>query len=494
MSKSIKRKEHIMAITDASKKRSRYTLRTSDRRVFRRCLRKWDYLSSMRQNLTRSGAEQNINFWFGSAIHFALEDYHSWNHYGDPRKAFYAYYKAFKESELPIGADYCYELGMAMLSYYLTWYPRYNSATGFETVWLDEEGNDVPPHSPGAYPAVEQRFMLPLNVSAIVDIETDVTYAQYQPESDGYYGGRGTLISVEKGEHKFSEDGYAEQDEMEHIWLKPNGEKRPVQIIPLFYHGTMDRIVKDKFGRWWILDYKTAKGADTNKLDTDDQISAYIWAATVMFKKPIYGFIYLQLTKDSVQEPRRLKNGDLSVDKKQKTTYSLLKQEIINDYGSVSNAPNKIIQFLNELASRETPEGDRFIRWDFVRRSNEQIINTAKAVYAELALMMSPDLECFPNPTRDCIWDCPVREACIAQDREDSDTLELFFKDWEERPRNEDGNTDPWREDLPSPEEVSKIPLEEILDMAKCMTIELDSNADESGFKFLYDDDDIERS
>jgi hypothetical protein len=446
----------------------------------------------MRKNLTRSGAEQNINFWFGSAIHFAMEDFHGWNKYGDPRKAFYAYYKSFKEDDLPLGAEACYELGMGMLSYYLTWYPRYNSATQFETVWLDANGEQVKPFTPGASPCVEQSFLLPLNVSVIVDIETDQNYAQYIPESENRQGmySNGSLITVTKGEYKFNEDGTAEDLEIEYIWQDNHGNARKVQIVPLFYHGTMDRIVCDKFGRWWILDYKTAKGADTNKLDTDDQISAYIWAASMLFKKPIYGFIYLQLTKDMVQAPRRLKNGELSVDKKQKTTYSLLKMEILHDYGSVDRAPNKIIQFLNDLASRETPEGDRFIRWDFVRRNDEQLINTAKCIYGELAMMLNPDLFCYPNPTRDCIWDCPVRDACIAQDRGDMDTVTTFFKDWEERPRNEDGNIDEWRKSLPSPEEIAKISLEEILDAAQCMTIEFDSNSEESGFKFLYDGDD----
>ena len=32
---------------------SKFSIRTSDRRVFRRCLRKWDFQSSLRQNLTR---------------------------------------------------------------------------------------------------------------------------------------------------------------------------------------------------------------------------------------------------------------------------------------------------------------------------------------------------------------------------------------------------------------------------------------------------------
>ena len=128
----------------------------------------------------------------------------------------------------------------------------------------------------------------------------------------------------------------------------------PIELVKGVFLGI--GIVCDKYGRYWILDYKTAKGADTNKLDTDDQISAYLWAFEKWFGIKPYGFIYLQLTKEAVQEPKRLKNGELSVDKKQKTTYSLLKQEIIKDYGTVNAAPDKLIQFLNHMASIESPD------------------------------------------------------------------------------------------------------------------------------------------
>lgn len=478
---------------DISCNRSKYTLRTSDRRVFRRCLRKWNYIASMRKNLTHSGTEQNINFWFGSAIHFAMEDFHGWNRYGDPRKAFFAYYSSFKESELPPGAEAAYELGMSMLNYYLTWYPRYNAATQFETLWLDAKGEEAIPLSAGASPCIEYSFMIPLGISTIVDIETDTTYAQYIPNSENVftaYGKLGRLTSICNNKFKCAEEGLTTEKEVEYFWFDSNEVKHSVHIIPIYYHGTMDRIVKDKFGRWWILDYKTAKGADTNKLETDDQISAYIWATSKLFKKPVYGFIYLQLTKEIVQEPRRLKNGDLSVDKKQKTTYSLLKLEIIKDYGSTDHAPNKIIQFLNDLAARETPEGDRFIRWDFIRRNAEQIEHTEKCIYGELALMLNPQLYCFPNPTRDCIWDCPVRDACIAQDRGDEDTLECFFKNWAERPRNEDGNIEEWRKALPKPEDVRDMAIEDLLQVTACLNLDFEEGTDDLGFKFLYGDDD----
>lgn len=451
--------------------RSRFTIRTSDRRVFRRCLRKWEFQSSLKGNWKHQGTEQNINFWFGSAIHFAMEDYHGHNRFGDPRLAFWAYYQSFPSAEMPTAADAHYELGMAMLSYYMTWYPRHNDVAGFETVWVDPETHTiVPKGTPGAEPGVEQSFILPLGIWAAID-------------------GKDNIIQVYYNEEEVADF----LDDPEAVYFI-NGHT--CHIVPICYHGTMDRVVVDRYGRYWILDYKTAKGADTNKLDTDDQISAYLWAFEKWFGVKPYGFVYLQLTKDAVQEPRRLKNGELSVDKKQKTTYSLLKQEIIKDYEKVSNAPDKLIQFLNHMAAQESPEGDRFIRWDFVKRSPEQIQATERHIYGELRQMLNPDLYCYPSPTRDCIWDCPIRELCLAMDRGDNELCEEFMLQFEKRPHTEDGNIEPWRENIPWPEKLTaegkQVPLlEDILLLDQCMRIELDSKADDddNGFQFYYEEE-----
>lgn len=454
--------------------RSRFTIRTSDRRVFRRCLRKWSFQSSLKGNWKRMGTEQNINFWFGSAIHFAMEDYHGENKFGDPRRAFWAYYQSFPKDEIPAAADAMYELGIAMLSYYLTWYARHNDVTGFQTAWVNPEDNSL--HAiktdPSWIPSVEQSFMLPLDFYALIVESTDTIIEIFGP---------GDVLPFEV--------------DSTHLY---NG--KVCRIVPLCYHGTMDRIVIDKYGRFWILDYKTAKGADTNKLDTDDQISAYLWAFEKWFGIKPYGFVYLQLTKDAVQEPKRLQNGSLSVDKRQKTTYSLVKQEIINDYGSVNAAPSKVIDFLNHMASIETPEGDKFIRWDFVKRTPEEIQSTEEQIYAELNQMLNPNLQHYPSPTRDCIWDCPVRDWCLALNRKDQATIDQFMKEFEKRPRDEDGNIEPWRENIPWPEKINPatcqpyglIPLEDILSLDMAMKIELESKAsddDNTGFKFMYEND-----
>lgn len=423
---------------------SKFTVRTSERRVFRRCLRKWGFQSSKRQNLQGKGTETNIHFWFGSAIHFAMEDYFGYNKFGDVQRAFQAYYAAFPPHERPEGADTHYHLGMSMLEYFKVWYARHNQDMQFVTVWLAENKQEVEPGTPGAHPLIEESFLLDLGIKAWVNVETEEILKITDADVTEIFSDGGSTFfytkTVQVGVDAFD---------------FPIEEEVTIEVakVPVCYHGTMDRIVKDKHGRWWILDYKTAKSADTGKLDTDDQISAYLWAAEQWFGKPFYGFVYLQLTKDMVQEPKRLANGQLSVDKKQKTTSAKLKETLIKEFGSMSKVPKKYMDFYNHITAQETPEGDRFIRWDYVTRNKAQKESTFRHILGEVNMMVDPDLYLFPNPTRDCVWDCPFRDVCIKMDDgNEEEAQQILDFNFEQRPRTQDGNIEPWRENVPWPE------------------------------------------
>lgn len=431
---------------------SRFTIRTSDRRVFRRCLRKWGFMSSLKQNLQGRGTEQNINFWFGSAIHFAMEDYFGYNRFGDPRRAFKAYYDAFKEEDRPEGAAMCYDLGINMLTYFLDWYPRHNRDWQFETIWFNEQNEVVPAGTEGAKPAVELQFFLDLGIEVLADAETEQIICEFSP------GNMPVKVNIQKATDFMIGPGEEAAKDIVHYLTEDeegNPEWREGKIVPIHYHGTVDRVVIDKYGRWWILDYKTAKGADTNKLDTDDQISAYLWAMEQVLQHKIYGFIYLQLTKDVAKPPKRLKDGTYSVDKKQKTTHHLARTALIEEYGSIQKVPMKYIDFLNTLAEKETPEGDRFIRWDFVQRTDEQLKSTYNHIMGEVRAMINPSLYLYPNPTRDCIWDCPLRDVCIALDCNNIDEVENILRmNFEKRPRGEDGKEADWRSKIAWPKDT----------------------------------------
>lgn len=449
-------------------KPSRYYLGTSASRSYRRCKRKWGFQSSMRLGLQRD-TEENINFWFGSAIHFAMEDYFGYNRFGDPRRAFKAYYEAFNVAERPEGAAEHYELGLGMLEYFMQWYPKHNAELQFKTAWFRRtpiaNTNDfayelVPEHTAQAIPGVEFEMCLDMDIRIIVSATTGRILGVLKPgtfwidqvfdefkQFDCLYSSVDTVFGCKVDLEDF--------DRIYEVTSIDNLTSVQVRIQPICFHGTCDRILVDKYNRLWILDYKTAKSADTDKLDTDDQISRYCWALEQVIGKPIYGFIYLQMTKAVPRAPRILNSGELSTDKRQKTTHGLYRQAIIKMYGEVEKAPAKVIETLNVLAEKETPEGDDFIRWDLVTRSTEQKISTYHHIMAEALEMVNTEQYLIPSPTRDCIWDCPFREACLALDKQDMSAFTAALLDF--NPRDKERSDAPaefykrikWPENVP---------------------------------------------
>lgn len=110
-------------------------IRTSDRISFKNCRRRWGWSSHLRHNL---GPKQNAApLWFGSGMHFALEDYHGYNRFGNPAEAFMAYVKATKEHDpkaLPEEFPELTILGQDMMNYYLVWL---KSRKNLRTYWVD---------------------------------------------------------------------------------------------------------------------------------------------------------------------------------------------------------------------------------------------------------------------------------------------------------------------------------------------------------------------
>lgn len=96
---------------------SPFVLRTSDRLLFRRCRRLWGWMSHLRQGrVLRESADY---LWFGTGVHYALEDYHGLNLYGHPAMAFMAYVAASRVAGILPGTWMEHEeMGIALMSYY----------------------------------------------------------------------------------------------------------------------------------------------------------------------------------------------------------------------------------------------------------------------------------------------------------------------------------------------------------------------------------------
>ncbi len=217
--------------------------------------------------------------------------------------------------------------------------------------------------------------------------------------------------------------------------------------------GTIDRIVIDELERLWVLDYKTAKTIATDHFATDPQISAYIMAAHALFNEPIAGMIYQQHLKAVPEEPKILASGRVSLNKQQRTTHSLYRETLKALYGDVQRAPGDNVKFLNTLLEGETENADRFIRRDYIARNEQQSASESVKILLECEDMLNPNLPLYPNPTKDCSWDCQFKSPCVSLD-DGSDfeyELDIGFETAQER------GSDTWRQHLKQPQQIESL-------------------------------------
>lgn len=97
-------------------------IRTSDRISFKACRRRWGWSSHLRHNL---GPRHGIGpLWFGTGVHYALEDFHGHNIFGHPKDAFMGFVKAstkHAKHKLPTDHQELTQLGQNMMDYYIVW-------------------------------------------------------------------------------------------------------------------------------------------------------------------------------------------------------------------------------------------------------------------------------------------------------------------------------------------------------------------------------------
>ena len=100
-------------------------LSVSNSILYKRCRRKWDFASSLRMNLEPKETF-SADAWFGTGIHFALEDFHGYNYFKDPSLAFQAYYKCFdRKTELDMNCEALADIAPGILDYYVKeWLPK----------------------------------------------------------------------------------------------------------------------------------------------------------------------------------------------------------------------------------------------------------------------------------------------------------------------------------------------------------------------------------
>lgn len=327
-------------------------IRTSDRTSFKACRRRWDWQSNLRQNLEPKQAQKPL--WFGSGIHFALEEFcdpncdKPWK--DRPSDAFRAFVKACQATQrqaLPDDWEELQEMGIAMLDY-------------FKDYWLRSR-DILTTYVHDGVPQIEINFQ--------IDVPFDVK-AMY-PTS-------------------------------------------PYDKV--VYTGTMDRVIIDDQGLLWIVDYKTAKTMKTSHFANDPQVTAYCWAASQLYGREIGGLIYWQFAKAIPKPPSPLVSGKISTAQNQRTTRPLYRKALVDAYGSVKQAPAANVEFLNQLAMQESPDQDAFIRRDKIYKNRASLEAEGAKILLELVDMLNPDLPLYPNATFMCPGNCAFYELCVSMD------------------------------------------------------------------------------
>lgn len=327
-------------------------IRTSDRNLFKMCRRRWSFQSHMKKNLEPKAAQSPL--WFGTGIHFALEDYFdptSQMPFKTPGEAFSTYVKATQlqgRQEMPYDWEEQVEMGVAMLDY-------------LHNHWLSTR-NKLNTFIFQGVPQLEVNFQIPV---------------PFNPK--------------------------------EHFPDSPYDN--------VLYSGTIDRVTIDDEGKIWLVDYKTAKVMKASHFANDPQVTSYCWAASEMYPGyEIAGMIYWQFLKAVPKPPEPLKSGKISTSQNLKTSRPLYRQALIKRYKSVDQAPPDNIDYLNNLAMRESTEQDAYIRRDKIHKNLHSLAAEGAKILLEMQDMLNPNLPLYPNATFMCPHMCPHYEECVSMD------------------------------------------------------------------------------
>lgn len=383
---------------------------TSDRAVFKRCRRKWDWSSPIRENLvpTVFSVGVNMNLWFGSGIHWALAQYYDPILHRDPVEAWIWWYE-------------------------LTWKGGIVSPDAVE---LSYDRNPV---------KVEKGY----KVRGLDDLVFDADEQEEEFENHRELG-------IKMMEHYLAYAGREDDFVViapEHTFSVPLGiraiDPRDGIEKDVHYRGTQDAIVQhQESGRYGILEHKTAVSIAENyfrKLEKDEQCTSYMWSGEQEAKihdleyERIDFVIYNGLRKAYPRPPTMLDSGKFSIDRqKESPTYEML-MECIEREG-LAIVIEKDERYQNYIEYIKEHGEKQFIERKLVTRNRAEIDSCGERIRMEVYDMLGimpngeehPSLPfIYPNPTGDflCLG-CEFRVPCIARD-DGSDYTQILADNFE---------------------------------------------------------------
>lgn len=402
-------------------------IHNSDRASFKRCREYWNWNSPARQNLMVRADTLGINIpmWFGTGCHFALENYYSPDLKRSPVEAFKTWFdiqweggvvtedwldKVYDLQPKPHGIQYDEVLHTRGDN------TQYKSRENAVEVYEVRGLNDILP-DPDTTEFDELRHM---------GIEMMQFYQRYAAVNDDF--------EVVTAEHNFSVPIWDYENNCI-LQMVDTREDSPNygKYLEVHARGRMDAIYRKPNGKLGIIDHKTAGKIDEDlpiKLETDEQVTSYLWAAEVEASyydlphkgEPLEEVIFNVLRKAYPKPPTELKTGMFSINRmEESTTYDMLMEWANKNMPGVpfTEKQHAYAEYLREVGD------EQFIIRKLVRRNRHQLMNVGQRIYMEALDMLAPDLRIYPNLRNDfmCLG-CAFRAPCLAkQDGSDHEQL-----------------------------------------------------------------------
>lgn len=408
-----------------------HEVHTSERRSFRGCRRRWNWIFQdfYYPKVTAKPLE------FGVAFHAAMEVLYTPETWKLPRdiilnsaketfvetcmsqKANYLdaiNQQYITNEELEEDFDNRLHLGLGMLEYYTT--------------------QVAPIYDAHLYPLrVEVEFLVPIQ----------------NPDTDEYLFCK--CKRCQKTQHE-----YWDQNDQAHLYLRKSdmlgGNTGTWEVcsgnddfirrwdgLPVCLAGRIDLLAEDAYGDYWIVDWKTAarlargdtSGQDRDEfLELDDQIGSYVMALRRKLGLNVRGFIYVELKKAFPEPPVRNKQARLgrmySVNKQQPVDYDTYLKTVKEDDTEAFEAGlyDEHLEWLKN-------EGPQFHNRYQVMKSNEELEEIERQLFAEASDMCDPNLRVYPAPGRFSCGFCAFRQPCLETFRQGDPQFlldELFEK------------------------------------------------------------------
>jgi len=292
----------------------------------------------------------NQNLAFGTAIHAGLESYYKGKGLNQGIKDFtVSLYDSNLDDDVLYDLEY---LGKGMLANY----DRYASEDRSEII------------------KVEYSFSLPIQV-------TDENYLSHRTSAEFDIDHNGTLLFKDK---------------------------------PVHYDGTIDLLIKNPDGEYWIVDHKTAKTIYDDKffLNTNDQITAYIWAMRKL-GYPVKGFIYQELLKKIPEPIKPLKRKY----KGRKYSVNIQNPVILADYITTLLNSGEDLELYKDFLQYLRLNPNPFFKRSHIERSEAELLMFENLVFFEAIDMLSPSTVMYPSPDYFGCDFCSFQDPCLAMNK-----------------------------------------------------------------------------